>query len=489
MRSWRPLVQSSQTTYGIGYDKSDAGHIVSLIGRVQPSLSRYWEHEGTSTMVRHHTCQHGRRLAVVAVALGLAAACSAGGSGSSGSSAGGPGVAYGSKPDAYAEALKDADPITIDLGGLTTGPGAESSAAFVEYGDLVEEMSGGKIVFKYDFGGAKVSLDKMTAGMKQGRIDMGLYIPAYEPDEWPLTSAIAEAAYLNDPNPVLGRIATFAALIDFGASWEPLQEESERHGIRPLYTLYSPSDLKLQCGSGIAPLESLDDFEGKQVRVASGNHAGLAKAFGAVPVSLTFPELFTGLQRGVVDCAVNTVSGSGAGGFHDITDSWTVGTEPGGDWGETPSGWGISRSKWQSYPLAAQQLLWDTQPRMLELVLEANARETYASIALSKEAGMSFGTYSQELTDAAHAHYAQQDEITADRIEELGATEDGAKVISDLKDSFATWWTIVREQYPDAAELTWENFTDELDPDLAEIDMAPITDRLFEEVLLEHRPE
>lgn len=439
--------------------------------------------------MRLRTRRHGRRLAALAVTIGLAAACSPGASGSSDSSAGGPGVEYGSDARSYAEALKDADQITIDLGGLTTGPSAESSAAFVKYGDLVEDMSGGKIVFEYDFGGAKVPLDKMTSGMRQGRIDMGLYIPAYEPDEWPLTSELAEVSYLNDPNPVLGRIATFAALIDFGASWEPLKEESARHGIRPLYTLYSPSDLKLQCGSGIAPLESLDDFAGKQIRVASGNHAKLAKALGAVPVSLTFPELFTGLQRGVVDCAVNSASASGSGGFHDITDSWTVGAEPGGDWGETPSGWGISQSKWDSYPLAAQQLLWDTQPRMLEFVLEASARETYASIVLSKEAGLAFGSYSPEVTAAAQAHYAQQDEITADRLEELGATDDGTKVVSDLKGSFDTWWTIVSEQYPEAVDLTWENFTDELGPDLAEIDMAPIMDRLFEEALLEHRPE
>lgn len=440
-------------------------------------------------MVRHHTRRHGRRFAVIALGIGLAGACAPGESGSSEASAGGPSVPYGSEADAYAEALADADPITIEFGGLTTGPDTESTAAFVRYGDLVEEMSGGKIVFDYDFGGAKVPLDKMASGMSQGRIDMGLYIPAYEPDEWPLTSELAEVSYLNDPNPVLGRIATFAALIDFGASWEPLKDESARHGIRPLYTLYSPSDLKLQCGSGLAPLETLEDFEGKQIRVASGNHAQLAEALGAVPVSLTFPELFTGLQRGVVDCAVNSTSASGSGGFHDITDSWTVGSEPGGDWGETPSGWGISQSRWESYPLAAQQLLWDTQPRMLEFVLEASARETYASIALSKEAGLEFGSYSEEVTQAALAHYAQQDEVTADRLEELGATDDGTKVVVDLKASFEKWWTIVSKEYPEAIDLTWGNFTDELGPDLAEIDMAPVMDLLFEESMLDHRPE
>lgn len=60
------------------------------------------------------------------------------------------------------------------------------------------------------------------------------------------------------------------------------------------------------------PLETLDDLKGKKVRVFAAAQADFFRALGAEPVSIPLAEVYTALERGVVD-AVVTGPESGAG--------------------------------------------------------------------------------------------------------------------------------------------------------------------------------
>lgn len=60
-----------------------------------------------------------------------------------------------------------------------------------------------------------------------------------------------------------------------------------------------------------APFASLADLRGRKVRTFGPALVDLMTALGAQPVSIGFPEVYSALERGVVDCAV-TGTGSGA---------------------------------------------------------------------------------------------------------------------------------------------------------------------------------
>jgi len=96
--------------------------------------------------------------------------------------------------------------------------------------ELRTQLSSGKITFEHDFGGAKVSLDKMADALGQGRTDMGPYIPAYQPDEWPVANAVGGMSVYGKPHPISARMAAFAAQAEFGQTFAPLQEEAAEHG-------------------------------------------------------------------------------------------------------------------------------------------------------------------------------------------------------------------------------------------------------------------
>jgi TRAP-type C4-dicarboxylate transport system substrate-binding protein len=67
-------------------------------------------------------------------------------------------------------------------------------------------------------------------------------------------------------------------------------------------------------------LKGLDDFKGKKIRVFSPALASLVEAFGATPVTLPFSEVYQGLQRGIVDCAISASLSGNTAKWFEVTD-------------------------------------------------------------------------------------------------------------------------------------------------------------------------
>lgn len=81
----------------------------------------------------------------------------------------------------------------------------------------------------------------------------------------------------------------------------------ERFGVR-LVALYPFPAQVVYCR---APFTSLADLRGRRVRTFGNSLVDFFTALGAQPVSIGFPEVYSALERGVVDCAI-TGTGSGA---------------------------------------------------------------------------------------------------------------------------------------------------------------------------------
>ncbi len=81
----------------------------------------------------------------------------------------------------------------------------------------------------------------------------------------------------------------------------------ERFGVR-LVVMYPFPAQVLFCRQ---PFARLEDLRGRKIRTFGQSLVDLTTALGAQPVSIGFPEVYSALERGVVDCAV-TGTGSGA---------------------------------------------------------------------------------------------------------------------------------------------------------------------------------
>lgn len=68
-----------------------------------------------------------------------------------------------------------------------------------------------------------------------------------------------------------------------------------------------------------APVKSLADLKGKKVRAFNRTMSDFMQGAGAIPVSMSFGDMVTGLQRGTVDCAITSPRSGLQAGLAEVT--------------------------------------------------------------------------------------------------------------------------------------------------------------------------
>ncbi len=88
-----------------------------------------------------------------------------------------------------------------------------------------------------------------------------------------------------------------------------------RFGVKVM-TLWPFGPQVFYCNDDVA---SLSDLQGKKVRSYTASMSALVTALGAIPVTMSFPEVYLGLQRGVVDCAITSPTSGNTGKWPEVT--------------------------------------------------------------------------------------------------------------------------------------------------------------------------
>lgn len=68
-----------------------------------------------------------------------------------------------------------------------------------------------------------------------------------------------------------------------------------------------------------APIKTLEDMKGLKVRSFTASMSTLLEELGATPVTLSFPEVYPALQRGVASCGVTSPTSSNTGKWPEVT--------------------------------------------------------------------------------------------------------------------------------------------------------------------------
>jgi TRAP-type C4-dicarboxylate transport system substrate-binding protein len=67
------------------------------------------------------------------------------------------------------------------------------------------------------------------------------------------------------------------------------------------------------------PIKTLDDMKGLRVRSFTPSMSKLMEQLGATPVSISFPEVYPSLQRGVANCGVTSPTSANTGRWPEVT--------------------------------------------------------------------------------------------------------------------------------------------------------------------------
>jgi TRAP-type C4-dicarboxylate transport system substrate-binding protein len=67
------------------------------------------------------------------------------------------------------------------------------------------------------------------------------------------------------------------------------------------------------------PIRSLDDLRGQRVRSFTASMSSLLERLGATPVTLSFPEVYPALQRGIASCGITSPTSANTGKWPEVT--------------------------------------------------------------------------------------------------------------------------------------------------------------------------
>ncbi|CAM5194881.1 hypothetical protein CDEF62S_01614 [Castellaniella defragrans] len=116
-----------------------------------------------------------------------------------------------------------------------------------------------------------------------------------------------------------GAAFDFPSLRNNLKAYKPILEKTlaQRFHAKLLNTWLFPFQILFCKGS----MNSLADLKGKKVRVSGIYTAEMAKALGAVGVSLAGPEVYQGLMQGIVDCAITGSQYANSNDWYEVSDT------------------------------------------------------------------------------------------------------------------------------------------------------------------------
>ncbi len=425
--------------------------------------------EGDSVANKKSMYVHGVKLGALAAAGALAlSACSGGASSSS---------EGGSSGASFA----DMSPVSLVVQS-PYGPNHFMSQMWVDYAEVVEEKSEGKITFDISYSSALSSVAEQEAGLRDGLLDMAWSMPAYNPAALPINALITEVAFLTEQTPLVSQLQGHGSA-QFGMENEILNKELADNGLVSLLTMVGqmPNNVMICTGS---PVQTVDDFAGKRIRVPGAGWATEVEALGATPVNIVQAEVYEALERGVIDCAVQSPANSLQLGMLEIADYYSIDTEV------NFQGWNgthitMSESRWNELPLVAQQLLWDETGNTLLRSMLVGGMDAWAEEILVASENLEVIGYEDDVRDALRA---QREKTLADvdaRATELAG--EGNNLLADYEAVQSDWQNIIAEiGYSDDEHPTWIEWAEAYTADPTSVDA--FIDAYMERVHTPNRP-
>ncbi|MCP1337090.1 C4-dicarboxylate TRAP transporter substrate-binding protein [Futiania mangrovi] len=300
--------------------------------------------------------------------------------------------------------------------------------AYTEFAKRVADATNGAVSFKVYTGGVLIPPRASMEGIADGIAQVGYHAGTYTPDKIPRHNLISELSFVSTDYFVTALASTEISFV-----MPELEAEWKANGV--VYGGgYSTLPYVLQCNT---KLETLADVKGKRLRMPGAIWDRWATAMGAVSVNVPSSEIYTGLDRGTIDCGVNPAEGLKSRSFWDVANhvlDLPLGVYYSGfHWAYNPDFWG-SLSVEQRKTLY-EQMAWAIAKTGVEYT-----RETEAVIAQAKaEKGVTFVQPAPDLL-AAHAAFVEQD---SKALVELAKTkygiDDAQKYIDKYMELVAKW--------------------------------------------------
>lgn len=203
--------------------------------------------------------------------------------------------------------------LTLSL-SHTLPPSFHTSEALVSFSEKVDERTDGKIKIDVHDSG---SLGNETESIEQvmlGTLDIAIAAVG----TW--SSVEPQMAIEDLPYPFENREQWYDAYDgELGDYLKDLLEDN--HNVKALDFL----EIGMRQMTSNSPIEKPEDLEGVRIRVAQSNlRVEALESIGALPVAMSFSEVFTGLQQGTIDAQENPLAIIHSASLNEVQDNLSL---------------------------------------------------------------------------------------------------------------------------------------------------------------------
>ncbi len=249
------------------------------------------------------------------------------------------------------------------------GPPRAVTVCMEHLAKVAKEKSGGNFVInlKYNeqLGDAKDMLDGLKVEAFHGAFTAYSYAPAKTPLQ----------GVLDMPFLPLGDLVAQSKIQDEFQQWKPVKDELARWNAQHFLTILLPQYEFM--GTGKAP-QNLEDWKGMRVR-ALGGLGDAMKLLGAVPTSVSAPEVYTGLERGTFQAASFPFAYSFTSyKLHEVSKWYTLGMHL----GIVHNSLNLNIKAWEALPAEYKKILEEARDEAYKLQREAYVEADKKSIPL-----------------------------------------------------------------------------------------------------------
>lgn len=259
---------------------------------------------------------------------------------------------------------------------------------YMEWHKAVDKATKGNVAFEVYNGGTLLPPKATMSGVADGVAQVGIVYPGYQPSELPLNNVLIDASFVSD-----NHFAAAFAYTEMIMTDPDVYAEWSRNGV-VVGPGFATATYNFVCSS---PVYNLSQAAGKKFRTAGAAQVNWVESIGGIPVSVPFSDVYTGMQRGSLDCA--------------LVDPTTLIVGPklvevASDVTEIPVGiiigasWVYNKSFWRELPLDSRQAMMDEMVIALarmEIGYEVQGNEGYVG---SQEKGVKVAPAEKDLADA-----------------------------------------------------------------------------------------
>ncbi|WP_167042111.1 TRAP transporter substrate-binding protein DctP [Salinibacterium sp. ZJ454] len=337
--------------------------------------------------------------------------------------------------------------------------------------ETMEEVSGGKLTFEIFYGGALVPSTEQGIAISNGITDMGTFFPAYTASEYPADEWASPLAFTPDDSPVVGSLQAIGTTLDWAYQTPEYLEDITSKGITPLLPRIQTSHAyNLLCKDEVT---TLADVQGKRIRIGGPTHTAEVEALGGVPVALPNTEVFEGLQRGVIDCTVATLTDIVNVGLAEVAQNFTF--VPFSGWSSNV--FGVNTDVWEGLPdFVREAFLDDGLSAYLEAFVQA---EMAANVEVAQMEELTFLTPSDEIVDVLDGYH---EAVLESRRSATGTPLADPDTSLDLYlETSDKWLGLVQDAGYDGAPANWNEYVAAHDGELP--DFGPWLELVLNDVV------